>query len=162
MAADDTKEQVLLKSIQTLSETKLLTENRVKLLHTLSAEKEVSPADFRRLEASYGQARARVNASLDRLLVELEFLKRDATQVSIDDLAKRAGDEMSAFIEASDTVIFGEGRSGTGAAALGAAPGFIAAIIDVWKTLRGEKRTRQDALIKRIEAMKWIPFNAVQ
>ncbi len=162
MGKDESSQQILLDSIETLSETKALAENRVKLLRALVADKELSADELRPIQGRYSDARARVNASFDRLLVELEVAGKTESAEPISKLANRAAEEMTGFIEASDAVILGDDRSGIGAAAIGAGPGFVGALVDVWKTLRGEKKQKHAALIGRIESLKWEPFDEIK
>jgi hypothetical protein len=162
MADDSKKQDSLFDSIEQISIAKSTSENRVRLLRALVDDSELTKAELRPIQIQYDEARARVNASFDRILVELETTSGKQPTASFEKLAQRASEEVGVFVEAADAVILGEDRSGAAAAAIGAGPGLFGSLVDIWKTLRGEKQTQRTALIARVEALKWDAFDAVQ
>jgi hypothetical protein len=160
---DNTEQQdTLLDSIEQISMAKSTAENRVRLLRALANDGELTKVQLRQIQFHYSEARARVNASFDRILVELETTS-DESFDSFEKLAKQASEEVNVFVEAADDVILGEDRSGTvAAAAIGAAAALFESLVVIWKRLRGESQAQRTALITRLEALKWDAFDAVQ
>jgi hypothetical protein len=160
---DNTEQQdTLLDSIEQISMAKSTAENRVRLLRALANDGELTKVQLRQIQFHYSEARARVNASFDRILVELETTS-DESFDSFEKLAKQASEEVNVFVEAADDVILGEDRSGTvAAAAIGAAAALFESLVVIWKRLRGESQAQRAALITRLEALKWDAFDAVQ
>ena len=160
--ADDASQQALLDDIEVLSQAKSLAESRVKLLRALVDDGELTSGDLRPLQVQYDDARARVNASFDRIVFELELTRAPEPAESFEELAQRASREVSAFLRQSNAVILGQDRSPAGVAAIEAAPGLFGSIVEIWKVLRGEKKERRAALVARVESLKWDAFDAVE
>ena len=72
MAETITKDEQRFDSVETLSKAKSLVESRVKLVRSLHQEQRVNEEEYQKIQLLYDEARADVNAGLDRVLVELE------------------------------------------------------------------------------------------
>lgn len=153
--------QALYASVEVLSKVKYLAEDRVKLARSLAEEGgEVAPAQLLALQVLYSDARSNINASLDRLLVEMQAEGASMVVESYERVAERAAEHANRFLDASDDVILGPDRSlvDAGVKTIGS---LASALVDVWKTLRGEKKERLKELVERLESFKWEPFEKV-
>jgi len=161
MADTNTNEEVRFDSVETLSKAKTLAESRVKLIRSLLEDGEIGDEQYRKIQILYDEARADVNAGLDRLLVELETTSSQGTIEPYDRVAQRAAERTAQFLKISDQVIFGKDR---GILELGMklADSLIKAFVDIWKVLRGEKTERHTLLLQRIESLKWGEFSEVK
>lgn len=162
MTKTDATKQVVRESVDFLSEAKSRAETRVKLARSLLADGGISKKDLRKLEIAYSDARAQVNAGLDRILVELEISRTGAELESYEIVANRAGEQILVFLDASDALILGDDKGSPIEAGLDAAKTFASAFVDIWKTFRGDKKERNAALIKRIESLKWAAFDEIK
>jgi hypothetical protein len=150
-----------LDTIETLSHAKSMAENRVRLLRALVEDGELMKSELRPIKNQYGVARANVNAAFDRILVALETTSRAQPTESFEELAQLAKERAQAFTASSDVVILGKDRSDVAAAAVEATSGLFGSLVDIWKTLRAEKKSQRGALITRVEALKWVAFDDV-
>ena len=162
MAANDAKQEILFDSVEILSQTKARAESRVKLLRSLQDDGEVKAEDMRRLRLLYDEARADVNAGLDRILVELESTGSNASVDPYPRVAERASKRAAEFLAESDTVIFGGDRGAAAEAGAKLADSLVTAFVDVWKTLRGERSARNEKLAERIGSLKWQSFDQIE
>lgn len=153
------KKKSLLESIDVLSQTKTQAEACVTLIHSVAADGGISAAQLRSLQQSYADARAMVNGGLDRLLVEIEMSGSPEGGESYEMVAARAAKQVRTFLTDSDSVIPREGVSDAGVKLGGS---ILSAFVDIWKTLRGEKKEKVAAFVKRVEALKWRPFEAIE
>jgi hypothetical protein len=152
-------------SIELLSETKSRAEDRIKIAGSMVSDGDLTTRELRELRIMYSDARAQVNAGLERLVVELEATKQGATPETFEMVATRAAEQIQLFLQQSDALL-DEDRAATEAAGLAKVAGpaiegvksIASALVDVWKTLRGEKKERRAALIKRVEGLKWAAF----
>ena len=161
MADTSAKEEVRFDSVEILSKAKTQAESRVKLVRALLEDKEIKDEEYRRIQSLYDDARAEVNSGLDRLLVELETTGSQGKEEPYDRLARRAADRTTEFLKISDKVIFGNDR-GLVESGVDLAGKLVDALVDVWKTLHGEKTQRHALLLKRIESLKWREFADVK
>jgi hypothetical protein len=122
---------------------------------------EVEVADLRKIQRLYDEARAEVNAGLDRLLVELEATGGYESTEPFKAIAEKAADRVASFMTASDELILGEDRSGWADASIGLAGDLVGSLVEIWKTLRGARSGRHDALVNRIDSLKWEAFHDV-
>ena len=123
----------------------------------LAEDGDIGPTDLRRIQVLYDDARADVNAGLDRLLVELEVTGSYESADPFADVAERAESRVASFISETDEIIFGEDRS-LGAAGIGLVGDIAQAFVEVWKTFRGESVANHDKLVERIDALKWARY----
>ncbi len=158
---DKPQKEALYQSVEILSEAKSRAESRVKLVRALVADGELGSEGLRSLQVAYADARARVNAGLDRLLVELETAKVQESAEPYREVASSAAQQIAVFLAACDKEILGDDR-GVLEAGLGAAGSISSALVDIWKTLRGEKTERHLALIRRIDSLRWDPFEGIE
>ena len=161
MAEETSEQETLLASVEQLSRTKSLAESRVKLVRALVADSEKDEQDLTRMRVLYEDARANVNAGLDRLLVEMEGSARVESAESYRRAADIADEKAGTFLKESGTLILGEDRSVV-EAGVKAAGSVVSALVDIWKTLRGEKKGMRAAVTKRIETLKWSPFDEIK
>lgn len=157
---DPSDDQVIFDSVEVLSRAKSQAESRIRMARALVADNELEKADLRMVQALYDEARADVNAGLDRLLVELAATGDYESAEPFTRIAERAEAHVSTFITESDQVILGEDR-GLAEAGIGVAGDIAQALVDVWKTLRGENTGRHDKLVTRIDALKWSKYDDV-
>lgn|GEM_PF-4779394 len=162
MAKSDTENEIRFDSVEVLSRTKSQAESRVKLVRSLLEDGEIEKKDLRNIQRLYEEARADVNAGLDRLLVEIEVVGSHGSIDPYEKVAERAAKRVAEFLEASDELILGEDRSGLVTAGLGIVDSMMKAFVDVWKTMRGERSERRALLIQRIESLKWGQFDAIK
>jgi hypothetical protein len=148
--------EALYASVEVLSKTKSRAEDCVKLARSLA-----TPAELLALQVLYSEARSNINASLDRLLIELQTVgARAAVAESYERVAERAAEHAQRFLEASDDLIIGADMSIV-EAGIKAVSSLASALVDVWKTLRGEKKERFAHLTKRLESFKWEHFEQI-
>ncbi len=160
MAAESGKE-VVFDSVEVLSRAKSQAESRIKLARSLLEDGEIKAADLRNIQILYEDARSDVNSGLDRLIVELETTGAYDTAEPYAQVAERAAQHVQEFMKTSDELVFGEDRSGLAGAGLSLAETFVTALVDVWKTLRGERTERHSLLIQRIGSLKWSEFDDI-
>ena len=145
-------------SVEVLSRAKLQAGNRVKLIKTMREEEEISVSDHRRMVALYGEARADVNSGIDRLLIEVEAAGKIENEGPFEEIASRAAEQVETFITESDQLVFGEDRSGVVEAGISFAGAIVSAMVDVWKSVRGERTTRHAKFVERLDSLKWPAF----
>ena len=160
MAAESEKE-VVFDSVEVLSRAKSQVENRIKLVRSLLEDGEIEAAELRKVQILYDDVRSDVNSGLDRLLVELETTGTYETVEPYARVAERVAQRVQEFIVMTDELILGEDRSGIAEAGLSLAESLMTALVDVWKTLRGERTERHTLLIQRIDSLKWSEFDDV-
>ena len=147
--------------VEVLSREKARAESRVKLARSLSADGDLAKTDFRKIQVQYDETRADVNAGLDRLLVELETTGSLESVESYTRLAERVAQRVETFLKSSDSLLFGDDRSGAVGAGLGLVGIVTKALVDMWKTLRSDHTDRHTLLIKRIDSLKWQQFDDI-
>lgn len=160
MAAESEKE-IVFDSVEVLSRVKSQAESRIKLARSLVEDGEIKATELRKIQILYDDTRSEVNSGLDRLLVELETTGAYESVEPYTRVAERAAQRAQEFIETSDALILGEDRSGIAEAGLSLAESLVTALVDVWKTLRGERTERHSLLIKRIGSLKWNEFDEI-
>ena len=148
-------------SVEILSREKARAESRVKLARSLHMDGELETSNLRKIQEQYDDARADVNAGLDRLLVELEATGSVESQEVYTRTAERAAQRVEAFLKLSDGLTLGKGRSGAVGVGLGLVGIVTKALVDMWKTLRSGQSERQALLIKRIDSLKWSQFDDI-
>lgn len=159
--AQDSENVDVFDSVEVLSRAKTQAETRVKLAQSLVEDGEVGVEDLRKIQRLYDDARAEINGGLDRLLVELESTGTYESTEPFKAVAEKAVDRVAAFMVASDELILGEDRSGWADASIGLAGDLVGSMLEIWKTLRGERSVRHEALVKRIDSLKWDAFDDV-
>jgi len=161
MAGNSDQQEILYDSVEILSQTKSRAESRVRLLRSLHKDGEVDSQQLNRLRILYNEARAEVNGGLDRLIVELESTGEKESSEPYARVAERAARYAAQFLSESDTAIFGDDR-GAIETGVKVADSLIGALVDVWKTIRGERVEQNRKLSQRIESFKWHNFDAIE
>jgi hypothetical protein len=96
------------------------------------------------------------------LLVELEANRSDPSAEPYARIAERASRRVQEFLVASDSLALGKERSGAVDAGVKVAGDVVKALVDVWKTLRGERIEDRQRLIQRVASLKWAPFDEIK
>lgn len=161
MADAITKDEQRFDSVETLSKAKSLAESRVKLVRSLYREKRVNDTEFQKIQLLYDEARADVNAGLDRVLVELETTGKKGNVEPYERVAKRAAEKTAEFLNSSDDIMFGKDR-GAVETSIKFMDSLVDAFVDIWKVLRGEKTERHKLLMQRMESLKWSDFSEIK
>lgn len=159
-----TDDDIKFDSVEILSKSKSWAESRVRMIRSLARDNEISKTELSRLELEYDAVRATVNSGIDRLLVELETTGESDSSEPFDRIAIQVSDQVEDFLIICDEMIFG-GKRGVGTAIEAGAKvvdTVVNALMDIWKTLHGEKNERHAMLIKRLKGLKWQRFSKIE
>ena len=160
-ATEHSEMESVLTSVETLSRAKTQAESRVKLIKALLDDGDIPKAEYRKVVILYGDAQAGANAGIDRILFQLEAVGKLQEQERFNELATQTAKDVESFLVQSDLLIFGEYRSGAVEAGVSLAETLTNALMDIWKTLRGERNERHAKVIERIESLRWKAFDDV-
>lgn len=156
--ADQEAEDRLSSGVQVVSELKSRAQARVSILGGLHATGEVDRVAYRKGRLLYEDARASMNAWLDQLLIELDQGGAPgALDVSSTKLAA-AADAAESFLAYVDELFLGDRRGNLLPVVVPFAEELLKAGLDIWKESRAAKESARARLTRRLEQLKWRPF----
>ncbi len=145
----------------TLATMKTKAEDRVRMLRGRFSDGEITQKELLEAERRYSDARSDVNGGLERILVEMTSPDHRVNEATYTEVARRAGSGADNFVRYADGLLFGENR-GVAEAGLSVAGDVVKALVDIWKQLRGERSAQNEALAKRLEALRWDSFGDIK
>jgi hypothetical protein len=154
--------ELLVAAAETLARVKSSAEDRVRLLRGRFSDGAIDEKNLLEAQRRYADARAEVNAGLERILIEMTGPDRRASDAAYAEVARRAGEGADRFISFADGLLFGDIRGGVADAGLNVVGSLITALVDIWKQLRGERNARNDEVARRLEALKWATFSDIR
>jgi hypothetical protein len=151
-------------SIGLLREQREQAQYAAALLKSMRQRSELSEGEYRQGVLCYVGAKAAVDGWLDRLLSELETGGGRELSDSHMQTLQDAGVKVHAFMDYVSGL--GEDRSQGALDALAKVlPDTIKALVDagikLWGEIRPTGKDRREALIRRIEALRWLSFENV-
>ena len=150
------------KGIELVSKQKSIGEGLASLLEDSYRDKEINSKDYKKGKRLYIDAKGAFDGWLDRLQFQLEagrsIESSEEYKASLQDAVTKA----VKFTVYVDKLIFGEPRGPVAGVIVGLLEPLTNVGLEIWKEWKAANKHERERLIKKLESLKWKPFDQVR